>query len=319
LNVTLLTSHILSAPAIWHAPDGLQTPLGVLGVFRSASLHVLQYERNPAQSGIYAERRGLPKEEWVKAVARGVDDRSPRWKHLLVLAGTLAGFESNGQLGLPPALRRTLEAAVVKAANMALRDPGSTNELARGAICLALGRTHDLLSHFEKGQIDYESLLPIMVQEIFFSREGLHRGYFLSKMDNDVIQAGGNKFRWSSRSPTYYQIQRMAVGPLVSALGSLSDLMGFGVESVLDTGVLLGLSEDLSTFARSLCVQWRQNKLSEIDISEEAEFLDEETRKSTIPLLWQVLKAAMFAVVIVQRSLLGCVLAGGRMPTAEGR
>jgi hypothetical protein len=32
-------------------------------------------------------------EAWVKAVAEGADDKSPRWRHTLLLGGILMGFE----------------------------------------------------------------------------------------------------------------------------------------------------------------------------------------------------------------------------------
>lgn len=55
-------------------------------------------------------------------------------------------------------------------------------------------------------------------------------------------------------------------------------------------------------------VQWRQNKLSEVDISEEAEFLDEASLKTTIPILWRLLKTSLFSIIIVLRAVLGRVL-----------
>ena len=76
---------------------------------------------------------------------------------------------------------------------------------------------------------------------------------------------------------------------------------------------------DLSAFTRSLCVQWRQNKLSEIDITEESMFLSEESLRTTIPLLWRVLNSSMYAIVIVLRSLLGRVLGDNRIPNEDGK
>jgi hypothetical protein len=64
----------------------------------------------------------------------------------------------------------------------------------------------------------------------------------------------------------------------------------------------------LTEFARTLMVQWLQNKLSEIDPSEEVEFLEEESRKSTIPVLWRLLRTSMFSLVIMLRAVLGRVL-----------
>ena len=111
----------------------------------------------------------------------------------------------------------------------------------------------------------------------------------------------------------------MTTGPLIASLSSLSRLTAFCVENVPNTDLLSIMITDLSAFTRSLCVQWRQNKLSEIDITEESMYLSEESLRATIPSLWHVLKSTMFAIVIVLRSLLGRVLGDNRMPADSGK
>jgi len=54
--------------------------------------------------------------------------------------------------------------------------------------------------------------------------------------------------------------------------------------------------------------QWRQNKLSEIDVSEEAEYLASEATEGTLPQLWKLLKSALFGTVIVLRAVVGRIL-----------
>lgn len=250
---------------------------------------------------------------------RGADDRSPRWRHLCVLAGLLIGFEGRGKQRISASLQSNLENATVKAVNLALQEGEASNELAGNSIGMMLSHVFDLLSDSEKMNLSNDLLLPILIHAPFFSKEGLQYGYFLSTIDSDVVQRGGMKFDWSPKSSTYVECQRMTTGPLIASLGSLSRLTAFCVENVPNTDLLSTMVTDFSAFTRSLCVQWRQNKLSEIDITEESTYLSEESLRATIPLLWRVLKSTMFAVVIVLRSLLGRVLGDSRMPADSGK
>ena len=247
-------------------------------------------------------------------MVKGADYRSPRWRHLCVLAGLLIGFEGRGKQSISKSLRRRLENATVRAVNLALQEREAGDELAGNSIALILSHVFDLLNDSEKANLDSDLLLPILIHASFFSHEGLQYGYFLSTMDSDVVQRAGVQFDWSPKSPTYVQCQRMITSPLVASLGSLSRLTAFCVERVPRTDLLSTMITDLSAFTRSLCVQWRQNKLSEIDVMEESIYLTEESLKITIPVLWRVLKSTMFAIVIVLRPLLGRVLCDNRMP-----
>ena len=237
---------------------------------------------------------------------------------MCVLAGLLIGFEGRGKPSVATSLRRKLANATVRAANLALQEGEASEEQAGNSISVMLSHIFDLLSDSEKADLDSNLLLPTLIHAPFFSKEGLQYGYFLSRLDSDIVQRGGTKFDWSPKSSTYVQCQRMTSGPLIASLGSLSRLMGFCIESVTNAGLLSTMITDLSAFTRSLCVQWGQNKLSEIDITEESIYLSEESLRSTIPLLWRVLKSTMFAIVIVLRSLLGRVLSDNRMATASG-
>lgn len=96
--------------------------------------------------------------------------------------------------------------------------------------------------------------------------------------------------------------------PLVNSMGSLSRILAYSIGFTTDSRLVQVSVEQVSAFADSLMVQWRRNKLSEIDVSEEAMFLDEEALRKTIPILWQVLKTTMFATVTILRSITRRVL-----------
>lgn len=234
-----------------------------------------------------------------------------------MLAGLLIGFEGQGKISM--GLRRKLQGATVKAVNLTLREGEVGSELARNSIAMIMSHVFDLLDQAEKLDIDHDLLLPILYQPPLFSREGLHSGYFVSSIDADVVQSTGTKFDWSPKSYTFGQCQRMVNGPLIASLGSLSRVMAFSVDHVFDVDLVSVVVNDLFSFARSLCVQWRQNKLSEIDITEERTFLSDETLRTTLPVLWRGLKSTMFAIVIFLRAILGRVLGDFRMPLAASK
>jgi hypothetical protein len=263
-------------------------------------------------------RDGLAIEQWVEAVVRGSDERSPRWKHLLVLGGLLGGFESQNRRGLSSSLRKKLEIAVVNAANLALADITSLEDPSVPVICIVLGHTFELLNDWERGRIDYDILQPLLMSTIFFSMMGLHWGYFLGAMDADVIPDKTKKFNWPQKSASYIQIHGMFSGPILASLGSLSRLMAQAVSSVKDTTLLARTSADLVIFTRSLGIQWQQNKLSELDPLEEVQYLTEASLQQSIPLLWRSLKSTLFAIVVIESSLLGRIISDRRTPMGQG-
>src|SRR6187402_261190 len=104
LNVTLLTSHLLTAPAIWSQVDGLHTCLRIISIFNTAAITVRKYqlEGHPKPHDLYQPRQGggIGCDDWARAVVKGLDDRSARWQHLLVIGGVLIGMEGQERQGL---------------------------------------------------------------------------------------------------------------------------------------------------------------------------------------------------------------------------
>ena len=72
LNVTLLTSHLLTAPAIWNKVDGLQTCLRIISIFNTAAItiHKNELEGHQKPHDVYQRRLGggLSCDDWAKAV-----------------------------------------------------------------------------------------------------------------------------------------------------------------------------------------------------------------------------------------------------------
>ncbi|PMD55249.1 uncharacterized protein K444DRAFT_617707 [Hyaloscypha bicolor E] len=309
LNVTLLTSHLLTAPAIWNRVDGLRTCLRIISVFNTAAItvHKNQLEGHPKPYDLYQPRQGggISCDDWAKAVVKGLDDRTPRWQHILAIAGVLLGMEGQERHGLSRGLRSTLETAMVTAANLALENQASGGILGAESIVLALNHTFPLLSDNVRRELNYDALVMIMIPAMT-STEGYEEGYFLEAIDHDVRP--GNKFDWSAKSPSFLHLQKLASKPLISSMGPLSRLIAHSIENMNGSLRLVEVQEHLLKFTDNLLQRWQTNKLSEIDTSGEATFLTPETLRVTFPVLWQVLKTAMFATVVILRAVIGRTL-----------
>lgn len=301
-------SQLLNTPAIWDHPVDLLDCRKILSVVNTATITAIQNESQEKQNPPYGTPKKLSPEAWVKAVVSGADEKSPRWRHLLLLGGVLLGAEGQNRRSLPWYLRTRLEAALVAAVQLALEELGSGNGIDGACIVMVLNYTFELLSDAERSKLDYNSLLPLMLQVTFSSYEGLESGHFLGIIDKDVVQIPGKKFQWSPRSVTFDHVSEITSRPLVSALGPLSRLISHAIENAQDPGLVSQSVDIMADFARTLMVQWRQNKLSEIDQIEESQFLDAESLKSTVPMLWKVLRNCLYSVVIVLRGAFGRVL-----------
>lgn len=208
-NLSLLTSHLLTAPALWDRPDGLRTPLRLLSVFHSAATTILNYH-NDVRHHKAAELRpgqtptggGLVLDDWIRAVVAGADERSQRWKHLVVLGGLLIGISSLEEQGMDlywaSSMRKRVEGALVRAVNLALvevRERSETDGLGGQTIALVLNHSFPCLTDAERDLIDYDLLLPVLIGTAYYSNEGFQSAYFLGGLDLDVKSHRG-KLNW---------------------------------------------------------------------------------------------------------------------------
>lgn len=284
-----------------------------LSVYHSAAQALIKHEealKNKSPDQDFAKlqlERTLPKDDWIKAAISGADEHSPRWRHLLVIAGLLLGFGPVENEHISQSMRTTLESALITAANLALEETLEDDEFGMSTITLVMNHCFPQLSDYERAKLDYSLLLPVLVRSTLHSREGLQSGYFLGTLDRDVQQLG-SKLQWSERSPSYQQVQAMLRSPLIGSLGPLARLIGHAVEQVEESWLVTAVLDDLETFARTLVTQWRQNKLSGVEFSEQHELLEDTTFKITTPLIWKLLQPVLFANVIILRSVLGRLL-----------
>ena len=283
-------------------------------VFHSAAVKCHQRElahrenqETPASIRPYVESH-LALHEWITAVLKGADHHSAPDHHLLAIGGLIVGLATRDNDAMSSNISYTLRPAFVKAVNLALLEAAADNDAAHGAICLALNHAFTHLSDADRSALDYDRLLPVLMTSTFHSSHGLRSGYFLGAADADLQHVSNQQFNWPSESSSYQQIDSIIKGPLISSLGPLSRLIAHTIHHVHDPWLVRSAVEDLSDFSKRLGTQWRQNKLSEIDASEENVFLHEEARTNTIPTLWRLLRSTLFAIVIILRSATGRVV-----------
>jgi hypothetical protein len=312
LNITLLTTQLLTAPALWHRPEGLQTCLRLVGVFSSAALALLRREEEEAADTRWqwypTPSQGLPKEAWAKAVLKGASDKSQAWKHPIVIAGLMLGFGSPDEEHISRSLRSALEQALVKSVNAGLQEIRGGDEFGAQCITFCINHTFPLLSDFERSMIDYDLLLPALVGSAFFSNEGLQGAYFLGGVDLDITKGSDGKLSWKTMAPSFHHIEGLLARPLVMSLGPVSRLISHSVENIRDSTLIPTMIDDLHGFTKALLTQWRQTRLSVADSQEESLAFSEETIQKTTPQLWKLLKASLFALTIVFRGAVGRLL-----------
>lgn len=210
-NLSLLTSHLLTAPALWDRPDGVRTPLRLLSVFHSAVTTIINYHNDvrygkapKLEPGQVPTGGGLSLDDWIRAIVAGADDRSQRWKHLVVLGGLLIGVGSLEEQGMDlywaSAMRKRVEGALVRAVNLALvevRERSETDGLGGQTITLVLNHAFGCIADAERLQIDYDLLLPVLIGTAYYSNEGFQSAYFLGGLDLDVRVTQTGKLDWS--------------------------------------------------------------------------------------------------------------------------
>ncbi|KAK8048660.1 peroxin 8 [Apiospora phragmitis] len=320
LNISLLTSQLLTARAIWGEPapfavagDGLRTCLRVLSVYNTAALHVQRNEEENAKLrwGQQPVGSGVRCDTWARAVAKGADDRSARWKHLLVLTGTLMGMESEGCRALSRGLRATLEQAVVTAANLALEDtsrrrPYTGGELGSNAVMLALAYVFPVLSDHHRQMLNCDLVLPAAVRAMT-GPEGFQDGDFLRSISAGNV-AGHETFYRASPS-SFAHVQQLEARPLPQNMGPLSRLTAFAVQHAADSSVVLDTQDRLLAFSAGLLERWRQCPFSPVDISTEAAVLPPDMLRGPWAMLWRLLKKILYTVVATVQPIMGrCLL-----------
>ncbi|POS85569.1 hypothetical protein EPUL_003401 [Erysiphe pulchra] len=311
LNITLLTSHLLIAPSIWSQAEGLVTSFRIISLFNTAAINVQKNEPR-FQSNLFTASQlrqggGIESDNWARAVIKGLDEKSARWQHVLVIAGVLLGMEGQKRHGLSTGLRYAIEDAMVTAINLALNQTASFGIIPASSIVLAINYAFPILKDNARGNLDYDSLLPIMMRAIT-SVEGYQNGSFLSTINADLRSEEGNKIDWPTNSNSFVYLQKLNKKPLFVIMGSLSQLIAHAVENAKSPFKVIETRELLLAFTSEVFDKWKRTKFSEIDILDQGLILNSVTIQETLPLLWQVLKMVFFTSIVILRAILGRTL-----------
>ncbi|PHH73625.1 hypothetical protein CDD80_3669 [Ophiocordyceps camponoti-rufipedis] len=308
LNLGILTSQLLTAPAIWHRQDGSKTAMRIIGIYKTAASKVR------AGNVDVGEVRRLGCDEWARAVVKGADDGSPPWRHLLVLTGVLLGMETGDGSCLSWRLGRALQQAVVVAANLALRNVGRDGPMAAVSIVTALIFAFPILSDGNRASIDHDALLPIAVG-VITGDEGFCDGRFLAAVGRDTVVNASGLLSWPLNSPSHRLVQELQGRNMMVNMGPLSKLAAFATQHAPTSAVVLRAHEALLRFTGRVLEAWRGNPLSGIDPEDDKGRMSVETQQMTWPLLSGVLRKLMYGSVavlqaIVSRSLVDRAMMG---------
>lgn len=298
-----MSSQILENENIFPRPVRLIQSRQIFSVFYTAATRFRE-DKNPAAQDLV--RSNLTEGEWIRAVVKGATERSPRWRHSLMIGGLLLAYSGRDTQPLPLTLQQKLERALVHASNLALATVDDLDTFS--SVIFALYHTFNSLSDINRLQLNYDLLLPALIETTFFSSDGLEHGYWLGIIDQDVRQGQNQKFSWPARSPSSTRVLEIKSRPLIMSLGMMARLLAHSIESTSDQSLILDTMARLAEFARNLATAWRQNKLSEVHVLEEAQYLDQETLKITMPPLLHILRDIMFATVIALQAILGRLL-----------
>lgn len=309
LNLGVLTSELLLAPAIWHRRDGITTSYRLISVYHTAARHVREPDEASLPGGRTPGR--LSCDEWAKGVVRGADPRSNRWQHLLVLTGVLMGMHGGEAPTLSGGLQNTLEEAVVKAANLALERPMQDGPVAAASISVALGFALPLLSEHHLAAINSDALLPNAVWTLT-GEEGFLEGNFLTTINSGISRArDGDRevMHWPATSPSFLHIQHLDQRPLVAGMGATAKLIMHAFQHASDTAVVLQAQDALVEFTRQVLDKWHACALSAVELKTEEQHLSPETLHTTWPAVWSLLQKVLYSVVGALQALMSrCLL-----------
>ena len=302
LNISLLTSHFLTAPAIWRRHNGLKTSLRIISVFNTAAVRVREYEKENTEGKGPRQGGGLGVREWARTVIKGVDDGSRRWQHLLVMVGVLMGTESNDRMGLSRGLRNTVEQAVVTAANLALETYAQDGSVAAASIVMSLNFAFPLLSDHHKTAIHCNLLLPLTILTLT-GNDGFGDTHFLHAIARDTFISPSGVFVWTRQSPSSQFLQELEQSPLMANMGPLSKLAAFAAQHATDTRIVLQAHDAMLLFTQNVLACWSTNPFSDIDPASESLRLGSDTLHGPWESLWLFLRKLMFGVVVVLQGI----------------
>ena len=103
-----------------------------------------------------AEASDIKLQEWVQAIVMGADDRSPRWRHALLLGGLLVGMRNQEVLSIPASLEVGLSIGLVRSVNFALDAFRQEDPFPGSCLALILAQCFADLPERERARLNYD-------------------------------------------------------------------------------------------------------------------------------------------------------------------
>lgn len=143
-------------------------------------------------------------------------------------------------------------------------------------------------------------MLSLLIQSF---RDLFQSGQLFSTLSSDLALTSSG-VHWNNPSPSYNQLLSITESPLFTCLGPLSRAMGKIIEAAgkNSSADAIKAVKDTTDVCESLSKRiqsgWRESGWCDLADSE----LDSETKTMTLP--WTILKSYLFALTLVQSSLL---------------
>ena len=158
----------------------------------------------------------LKLQDWIQAIVKGADDRSPRWRHAILLGGLVVGIANQEVLPISTSLETALSKGLVRSVNLALETFRQEDQLPGSCLALVLAQCFTNLPEREQARLNYDvrrmrtifrlytfglmnhwqRLLPILVGAALYSKDGFQSGYFVGVVDADINMEEDGKLKW---------------------------------------------------------------------------------------------------------------------------
>jgi hypothetical protein len=86
-------------------------------------------------------------------------------------------------------------------------------------------------------------------------------------------------------------------------MSGLAKLAGCAIQEAHDVRAVHALLDSIQKVSNTMASQWKTNRLSEVPMSEEAQLVEEESLKATVPVVWQILKTVLFTTTVILQAL----------------
>ena len=102
-------------------------------------------------------------------------------------------------------------------------------------------------------------------------------------------------------------------------MSGIARLAGIAVKEARDVRAIHALLDRLSEFSQTLVTQWKMNRLSQVSMVDEPDLIDIDSRKQTIPVVWQILKMVLFTTILVLQELATRLIQSPEMADVRSR